>query len=238
MFSCTRQQLKTNKNIRKHTYTWNLLGVNEIVLFLHLHRKQKAWCVEQRESLLDQPFHGLKLGVVDDGSKEACPTAPPFAPAVVLGGLSRPVFCYFCQITTGTRLFSFILFSKSKYSPSFSFFLFSSTLHKRTPHPTAYLSKHKITMKTCTLTSSLLAMTTLFLLLSSSTLVQARGGHHAPSSSAYGDCSNDCSRTYTAEVANCQNENSDVAMATKKNECVQGVALRFQECASKCLQAQ
>ena len=152
---------------------------------------------------------------------------------------------------------SFVIFVRSPQAPDFflSFFsprvntlhlflslflsfFFSSTLHKRTPHPTAYLSKHQITMKTCTLTSSLLAMTTLFLLLSSSTLVQARGGHYAPSSSAYGDCSNDCSRTYTTEVANCQSENSDVTMATKENECVQGVALRFQECASKCLQTQ
>ncbi|KFH67804.1 hypothetical protein MVEG_06536 [Podila verticillata NRRL 6337] len=92
-------------------------------------------------------------------------------------------------------------------------------------------------MKTFTLTSSLLAMT-LFLLLSSSTLVQARGGHYAASPSAYGNCSKQCSNTYEKEVANCQNRYSNVAEANKKNDCVQSVAIIFQGCASKCLQAQ
>lgn len=93
-------------------------------------------------------------------------------------------------------------------------------------------------MKTFTLTSSLLAMTTLFLLLSSSALVQARGGHHTPSSSAYGDCSDSCARTYNAKIANCQIQFSNVAEADKKNDCVQGVAILFQTCAAKCLQDQ
>ncbi|KAF9384505.1 hypothetical protein CPB97_005634 [Podila verticillata] len=92
-------------------------------------------------------------------------------------------------------------------------------------------------MKTFTLTSSLLAMT-VFLLLSSSTLVQARGGHHAPSSSAYGNCSTDCANTYNAKIVDCQNQYSNVAEANKKNDCIQGVASTFQTCAAKCLQAQ
>ncbi|KAF9337898.1 hypothetical protein BG006_001885 [Podila minutissima] len=90
-------------------------------------------------------------------------------------------------------------------------------------------------MKTFTFASSLLAMTVVF--LSSSSTVMARYGHRA-SPASYGDCSSNCSSTYTTKVAACESRFPKVSEADKKNGCIQDVGITFQKCEATCMQRQ